>query len=109
MAAAELLSGRPRRPARRTPPRGVPAEHLLLACEVVVSSLGYDRTQKAAAYARAGIRECWIVDVERGVLHVLTDPDPATATYRDERTLEASDEVLLPNGIRLSAADLLPP
>jgi Uma2 family endonuclease len=85
------------------------AEHVLVACEVAVSSLGYDRTQKAAAYARAGIREYWIVDVERGVLHVLTDPDPATATYHGEQTLNAGDEVLLPNGTRLSAADLLPP
>jgi len=46
---------------------------------------------------------------ERGVLHVLTDPDPTTAGYCRERTLKTGDEVLLPNGIRLSAADLLPP
>lgn len=43
------------------------------------------------------------------MLHVLTDPDPTTAGYCRERTLKTGDEVLLPNGIRLSAADLLPP
>ena len=52
----------------RRPWRGYPDEHpgpddVLLLIEVADSSLDYDRGAKLAIYARAGIREFWLVDL----------------------------------------------
>lgn len=47
---------------------------VLLAIEVSLSSLRFDRNRKLPLYARAGIPEYWIVDVVKPVLHVLHTP-----------------------------------
>ncbi len=52
----------------RRPWRGYPATHpgpddIFLLIEVADSSLDFDRTVKRELYARAGIREFWIVDL----------------------------------------------
>ncbi len=52
----------------RRPWRGYPATHpgpddIFLLIEVADSSLDFDRTVKLELYARAGIREFWIVDL----------------------------------------------
>ncbi|HEX8755795.1 MAG TPA: Uma2 family endonuclease [Steroidobacteraceae bacterium] len=47
---------------------------VLLAIEVSLSSLSFDRNRKLPLYARAGIPEYWIVDVVKPVLHVLHTP-----------------------------------
>ena len=57
-------------------------KHVLLICEVAVSSLTFDQTEKAAAYAASGIPAYWIVDVEGRVIQVLADPEPAERRYR---------------------------
>jgi Uma2 family endonuclease len=46
-----------------------PADVLLLV-EVADTSAAYDRSEKLPLYARAGIPEYWLVDLERGVLEV---------------------------------------
>lgn len=38
---------------------------ILVIVEVSETSVGYDRTVKLSLYARAGIREVWLVDLER--------------------------------------------
>jgi len=47
-----------------------------LVVEVADTSLALDRGEKAALYARAGIREYWIVDLVNGQLEVRRDPMP---------------------------------
>lgn len=84
-------------------------EDIVLVCEVAISSLAYDRAEKAIAYARSGIREYWIVDVERRALLVFADPDPAACRYRTERTLREGGTLVAPNGLVLAVADVLPP
>ena len=43
--------------------------------EVADSSLRYDRTRKVPPYyARAGVPEAWLVDVEAGTVTVYTEP-----------------------------------
>jgi Uma2 family endonuclease len=49
-------------------------EDVLLIVEVADSSTGYDRSVKVPLYARAGIREMWLVDLERGRVEVLREP-----------------------------------
>ena len=66
-------------------------EAALLVIEVSVSSLRYDRNAKAAVYARAGIPEYWIVDVEGRGVEVRRDPDPAAARWRSITRLGPGD------------------
>lgn len=47
---------------------------ILLIIEVAQASLAYDRATKAPLYARHGIPELWIVDLEHGSLIVHREP-----------------------------------
>jgi len=47
-----------------------------LVVEVADSSLVYDRDFKAPLYARAGIPEFWLIDVEAGRITVFREPGP---------------------------------
>lgn len=47
---------------------------VLLVVEVADTSRGFDRTIKASLYARAGIRELWIVDVIDEIVEVYRRP-----------------------------------
>jgi Uma2 family endonuclease len=98
----------------RTDPRDYAQGHpqpedILLVCEVSISSLAYDREKKAAAYARAGIPEYWIVDVESRVVIVFDEPDPRSRRYRRERRVAEGGAVTMPGGTTLAVADILPP
>jgi Uma2 family endonuclease len=50
------------------------ARDVLLVVEVADTSLQYDRLTKLPAYAAAGIREAWVVDLNAGVIDVATRP-----------------------------------
>src|SRR3712207_6684546 len=55
-------------------------EDVLLLIEVSDTTLAYDRGVKLPLYARAGIREVWIVDLAHEVIERNTDP--SGASYR---------------------------
>lgn len=59
-------------------PRPYHPANAALVCEVAATSLRTDRTTKLAIYARAGIPEYWIVDVNGLALEVHTDPQGDT-------------------------------
>jgi Uma2 family endonuclease len=65
----------------------------LLLIEVSDSSLAYDRGVKLALYARAGIPEYWIVDVDGRMVE--TFRTPTVGGYRETRRF-ARDEVIAP-------------
>ncbi len=50
------------------------AEDVLLIVEVADTSLRYDREIKVPLYARHGIAEVWVIDLEGGIAHVFQDP-----------------------------------
>jgi len=50
------------------------ADDVLLAIEVADTSLRLDRRVKIPLYARAGIREVWLVDLTTGQLEVYREP-----------------------------------
>lgn len=52
------------------------AADVLLLIEVADSSLAYDRDIKGSVYAEAGIREYWIVNLNRSTVEVYLDPQP---------------------------------
>ena len=66
-----IVLTRPRREFRNAYP--CPAD-LALAIEISDSTLGFDLTKKAALYARAGIPDCWVLDVQARRLIVHRDP-----------------------------------
>lgn len=63
----------------------------LLAVEVAVSSLSYDRRTKIPLYARAGIPESWILNMKRKELEVYRDP--AKVGYRSRTVLPIGDSI----------------
>jgi Uma2 family endonuclease len=83
-------------------------EDTVLVVEVADSSLRYDRTDKLAAYARAGIPEYWILNLVDGVVEVYRDP--IGDHYTKSATL-GPEEPLAPQGHdadAVSVAELLP-
>lgn len=84
------------------------ADQVFLVIEVAESSLRYDRTRKARAYAASGIPEYWIVNLVDRRVEVFTDPDPAARVYRQQRQVSAGDTLPLPGGYTLAVDDILP-
>ena len=57
------------------PASGLPnADDVLLLIEVADTTLGYDRSTKLKLYAKEGIGEYWIVNLQRGCIEVYRDP-----------------------------------
>lgn len=59
-----------------------------LVVEVAADSLGKDRRVKAAIYARFGVPEYWIVNLQDDTVEVFRDPDPSNERYRTALTFE---------------------
>jgi Uma2 family endonuclease len=59
----------------------------VLVIEVARDSLRKDRQVKANVYARSGITEYWIVNVEGRVVEIFADPDAVSGVYRRSRTV----------------------
>ena len=84
-----------------------------LIVEVADTSLRVDRQMKGPLYARAGISDYWIVNLQDGILEVYREPVQTSAGwgYRLVQSLRRTDVVAplaKPEGI-LGVADLLPP
>lgn len=56
-------------------------EDILLLVEVADSTLAYDRNRKLPLYARSGVPEAWIVDLESRVIEVYRNP--SSEGYRE--------------------------
>lgn len=81
----------------------------LLIIEVSRLSLRFDRTVKAPLYARSGVPELWLIDVNGRKVEVLREPDAETGKYRVKRTV-GPDDTLSPGAfpnLRVSGRDLL--
>ena len=66
-------------------------ENIFLIVEVSDTTLDYDQTVKIPLYARAGIREVWLVNLMEEILEVYRNPSPEGYThierYRRGQTL----------------------
>ncbi|HYD37869.1 MAG TPA: Uma2 family endonuclease [Allosphingosinicella sp.] len=62
----------------------VPVESVALAVEVAATSLELDLERKAPLYARHGITEYWVVDVNRGLIHQMWAPEGEAYRRRQE-------------------------
>lgn len=84
-------------------------DDILLAVEISNTTLRFDLRTKAALYARAGVRDYWVMDIVGRCIVVHREPTPRG--YRSI-TSYASEETLSPlarpeESVRV--ADLLPP
>ena len=80
---------------------------ILLAIEVAQSSLAYDRGLKASLYARRGVVEYWIVDLNGAA--VIRHTDPHDGRYRHVATVPPGQPfapALLP-GCTVTTRDIL--
>jgi len=86
-------------------PRG---DEMLLVIEVSDTSAAFDRSRKATLYARAGVPEYWVLDLNRRMLVVHREPD---GTQYRQTFLHAPEEtVSLPGRSEtIRIADVLPP
>jgi Uma2 family endonuclease len=84
------------------------ADQVLLIIEVAESSLTYDRTRKAVAYAASAIPEYWIVNLIDRQVEVFADPEPTRPRYRQQRLAFGSDILTLPRGSTIEVSDFLP-
>lgn len=69
-----------------------------LVIEVSRSSLAYDRDEKATVYAKAGIQDYWIANIDETQLEVYRDPGPfaekpGSFGYRSRQVFRPGDEV----------------
>lgn len=69
------------------------AEDVLLLVEVAEAPLRYERGRKLALYARAGIRDCWVVDLAACAVEIFRQP--AGDRYADARAVR-NDALLAP-------------
>jgi len=77
-------------------------DDVILVVEVADASLRYDRDIKVRLYARAGIRETWLVDLQNERVDVFTDPTPLG--YRESRQIRRGERL---TSEALPAASLL--
>ena len=73
--------------ARRHPR---PAD-LFLVIEVSDSAVAYDREDKGPAYARNGVAELWLLNLDQNLLEVFRGP--SAEGYREARVLRAEDTI----------------
>jgi Uma2 family endonuclease len=83
-------------------------DEVFLLVEIADTTLDYDRWQKAPAYARAGILEYWILDVNLYQIYRFYQPEGGK--YREEQVLDQGSVVSMvafPD-VRIEVARLFP-
>jgi Uma2 family endonuclease len=89
----------------RRHPRG---DEMLLVIEVSDTTAAFDRSRKAMLYARAGVPEYWVLDLNGRMLVVHREPDGAQ--YRQIFLHTPEETVSLPGRSgNVRVADILPP
>lgn len=66
-------------------------EDVLLILEVAETSVKYDRDRKLPLYARAGVREIWLLDLRARQIHACLEP--RGGSYRPVRLYGAGEEL----------------
>ncbi len=84
------------------------AEDMLLIVEVADTSLDFDTNEKAQLYAKAGVGDYWVIDINSGVVYIARDPKDGN--YQQFFSLNHSDtvELLMMPGITVHIAQLFP-
>ncbi|HEV7401364.1 MAG TPA: Uma2 family endonuclease [Chthoniobacteraceae bacterium] len=99
-----MLVPRVRRMAHKSRPNEV-----FLLVEVSESSLSFDRGRKRKAYAQAGVREYWIVNLEEDVLQVFRQPEGENYAVTLRFALGESVSPLAFEDLMVPVAEIIPP
>jgi Uma2 family endonuclease len=75
--------------------KGRAPSQALLVIEIADSSVKRDRL-KAEVYARASVPEYWLVDLQRQLVEVWTEPDGDRRVYRSSRSYGLDDTLSAP-------------
>lgn len=86
------------RPPRSDAPYG--PQDLLLAIEVAVSTVSYDRKVKREDYAAAGFADYWLVEPEAKLVRVFTAPD--AGDYAEVSVRRPGERLALPFAPQIS-------
>jgi Uma2 family endonuclease len=83
-------------------------EFIFLVIEVADSTLRYDREDKCPAYAKNGVREFWLLNLDENVLEVYRDSDGEC--FRERRVLGPEESIapLAFPDLLLKVGDFLP-
>jgi Uma2 family endonuclease len=84
-------------------------KEVFLVVEVSESSLAFDLGRKRKAYAEAGVREYWIVNLEEDVLEVFRQPEGASYSVALRFGLGESVSPLAFKDIVVPVAQIIPP
>lgn len=84
-------------PRQRYTRRRPTVEDILLLVEVSDSTLGTDRSVKIPLYAEAGIPEVWIVNLDKDVIEVYSQP--TGKRYERTNTAGRGETLALPGGL----------
>jgi Uma2 family endonuclease len=84
------------------------AEEVFLLVEVSESSLAFDRGRKRKAYADAGVREYWIVNLEEDVVEVFRQPEDGRYAVALRFALGESVSPLAFEDIVVPVAEIIP-
>ncbi len=82
----------------------------LLVIEVAGDSLRFDQRTKLALYARSGIPEYWIVNLQDAAIEVYREADVAAGTYRSAHVVRRGEtvEAAAVPGVQVDVASLFP-
>ncbi|MER2529401.1 MAG: Uma2 family endonuclease [Candidatus Competibacter denitrificans] len=83
------------------------AEDVLLIIEISDSTLHYDRDVKIPLYARNGIPEVWLLDIQNRQLDIYREPINGQYQQRDSRRTGQIAPILCPDAI-IDLAELFP-
>jgi len=72
----DIVLARPRKDFYSTKP--ILPRDTLLVIEISDSTIRYDRNRKMPLYAKSGVPELWIENLQKGVILVYRDPGPET-------------------------------
>ncbi|MBE3573075.1 MAG: Uma2 family endonuclease [Moorella humiferrea] len=83
-------------------------EDVLLLIEVADTSVAYDREVKVKLYARAGINEVWLVDLQ--TQQVIAYRQPSSTGYKELKEYGLDDSIAPQTfpGMNISVRDILP-
>lgn len=99
-----MLVPRVRRMEHKTRP-----EEVFLLVEVSESSLTFDLGRKRKAYAKAGVREYWVVNLEEDVLEVFRQPEGGSYAVQLRFALGESVSPLAFEDVVVPVAEIIPP
>ena len=83
------------------------AEDVLLIIEIADSTLRYDRDVKMPLYAKNGIPEVWLLDIQSRQLEIYREPINGEYRQRDNRRAGQIAPILCPDAV-IDLAELFP-